>query len=357
MGKISELTSALKIFASGKEDLIGLDIGSYAVKAVYITGGEKACQVKAWGYEPYNFKPNTNPAEKKALMAKAVRKMLSAAGISQKSVCVAVSGNSVIVRYVKVPFMAHMDLEARLAIEAEPFIPFDIHEVHLGFHKIRDVKEEGLKKMEIILVAAKKEIVDTKMEIVNAAGLNPLIIDVDNFALDGVCARMESVKAEKPEKDKSARKNDGADDSAEKHGATLVINMGHKVTNLVIIENGITRVARDIFIAGASFNKAISKSLTVEIDKADELKKEHGLKFAALEPASARESFREEDITIPSGHSSKPPVAAELNAEPAPLPAVSTGEAVSGVLYEVLKDLIVEVRRSVDFYYSQGSER
>lgn len=347
MGKMEEITGLMKAFLSGQVDLVGLDIGSYAVKCASVSMAGKTVKIKNWGYEPYNFKTNATVDEKKKQMGAALRKMLANARISNKSVCIGVSGNSVIVRYVKVPWMTRPELELRLRAEAEPFIPFDINDVNLGFHKIADLKEDGVKKMEIILVAAKREIINTKMEVVAGAGLNPLIIDVDVFALDGITNAV------------AARRAETAKASAdEKHSAVMVLNVGHKITNLAIIENGVTRVARDIFIAGATFNKAIAKNLGIETDRADEMKKEYGLDMSVYEAASPEKSVLGlTPIIAPEAAASGVMPVPEAEGAPAAAPGTKQTSAISTIIYEVLKDLVVEVRRSVDFFYSQGADR
>ncbi|MDD4004269.1 MAG: type IV pilus assembly protein PilM [Elusimicrobiaceae bacterium] len=347
---MDEVTGLVKAFLSGKVDLIGLDIGSYAVKGASVTVSGKSAKIKGWGYEPYNFKANASIEDKKKQMAGALKKMLANARIANKSVCIGVSGNSVIVRYVKIPWMVRTELEMRLRAEAEPFIPFDVNDVNLGFHKIADIKEDGAKKMEIILVAAKREIISTKMEVVSAAGLNPLVIDVDVFALDGLWNQVVAASEEL----KPGRQAAGADSAPEKRPAVMILNIGHKITNLAIIDNGVTRVARDILIAGATFNKAIAKNLGIETDRADEMKKEFGLDLSIYEQGADKAAPAPDPAAAEAGGGAAP-----VNG-PAGMAAAQSGRqssAISTIIYEVLKDLVVEVRRSVEFFYSQNADR
>src|SRR6202030_1211288 len=139
-----------------------------------------------------------------------------------KEAATALSGNSVIVRYVKFPRLTKSELQATLAPEAEPFIPFDINEVQLGFHILSEIVEDGQKKMETVLVAVKKELVAARLEILQGAGFTPALMDVDSFALENVHEKTRDPK-------------DGP-------ASTLYLNIGHTVTNLSIVENGVTRV-------------------------------------------------------------------------------------------------------------------
>ncbi|MDE2291353.1 MAG: pilus assembly protein PilM, partial [Elusimicrobia bacterium] len=116
-------------------------------------------------------------------------------------------------------------------------------------------------------------------------------------------------------------------DPGEKAGSTLYLNIGHTVTNLSIIEGGVTRVVRDVFISGNTFTKSIMKALQYDLAKAEEAKKANGIILDAEEKEKAL---------------------AEGNRD-----ALGVSQAVTGVL----KDLVGELHRSVDFYLSQGPER
>ena len=291
----------------GPKDVLGLDIGSYAVKAVHLKEDAGELRLKAWGYLPLDVKPEATPEEKKVQTVNALRAFLIEKGIGTKDAATSLSGNSVIVRYVKFPRLTKAELSSTLATEAEPFIPFDINDVQLGFHILAEIVEEGQKKMETVLVAAKKELVVARLDIVQGCGLNPTIMDVDSFALENVFERLQAPKTDA--------------------GSTLYLNIGHMVTNLSIIDGGTTRVVRDIFVSGNTFTKAISKAMQLDLAKAEEAKKKYGLMIDAAEKEKAL---------------------AENNRD-----ALAVSQAIAGVI----KDLVSEVHRSVDFYLSQGPER
>ncbi|MFA6004180.1 MAG: type IV pilus assembly protein PilM [Elusimicrobiota bacterium] len=292
---------------SGPKNVLGVDIGSYAVKVVLIQTEGGVPVVKVWGHLPLNSKPEASPEEKKAQAINVLRAFLIEKGIKIKDAASSLSGNSVIVRYVKFPRLTKSELSATLATEAEPFIPFDINEVYLGFYILNDIVEDGQKKMETVLVAAKKDLVVSRLDVLQGAGLFPRVIDVDSFALENVYEKSREPKAEA--------------------GATLYLNIGHMVTNLSIIDNGITRVVRDVFISGGTLTKAIMKGLQVDFNKAEELKKSYGVLVDAADKEKALQDGDRE--------------------------ALGVSQAVSAVV----KDLVAEVHRSVDFYLSQGPER
>jgi type IV pilus assembly protein PilM len=284
-------------------DIIGLDIGNYAVKVVCLSEDKKAVTLKDWGYIPLSIKADTPPDEKKARISEEIKNYLKKKGIQAKYAATSISGNSVIVRYVKLPRLSKKELALTINVEAEPFIPFDIKDVNLTYYILNDTADNGEPKMDTVLVAAKREAVQDKIDIISGAGLEPLIIDVDSFALETLYERI-------------APKGD--------NNAVLLLNIGQKVTNLSIVAQGVTRVVRDIFIAGATFDKSIAKALKTDATAADAAKKNRSVLVSDEDKAAAIEGFDKEGIAV--------------------------SKAASGVL----RDLYTEVSRSIDFYLSQG---
>lgn len=285
------------------KDVIGIDIGNYAVKVVCLAEEKKVLKLKDWGYIPLAIKADTPPEEKKAIISQEIKSYLKKKNIQARYAATSISGNSVIVRYVKLPKLSKKELALTIGVEAEPFIPFDIKDVNLTYYILNDSSEEGEPKMDTVLVAAKREAVQDKIDIIAGAGLEPLIIDVDSFALETLYERL----APKGE-----------------NNSVLLLNIGQKVTNLSIVSQGVTRVVRDIFIAGATFDKAIAKALKADAAAADAAKKGHGVLVSDEDKEAAIAAFDKSGIAV--------------------------SKAASGVL----KDLYTEVSRSIDFYLSQG---
>ncbi len=285
------------------KDVIGVDIGNYAVKLVCIGEVKKVLTLKDWGYIPLSIKPDTPPEEKKAIISGEIKTYLKKKNIQAKNAVASISGNAVIVRYVKLPKLSKKELDLTISVEAEPFIPFDIKDVNLTYSILNDTSEDGDPKIDTVLVAAKRDAVQDKLDIITGAGLDPLIIDVDSFALETLYERI----APKGE-----------------NSSVLMLNIGQKVTNLSIISQGVTRVVRDIFIAGATFDKAIAKVLRTDTLASDAVKKTRSVLVSDEDKEAAIESFDRDGIAV--------------------------SKAASGVL----RDLYTEVSRSIDFYLSQG---
>lgn len=291
----------------GRSDVLGVDIGTYSVKLAAVGAEKGRLLLKHWAHLPLDTKSDASPEERTQQIVGAIRAALLQKGVILKNAATSVSGNSVIVRYVKFPLLTKSELKSTLVAEAEPFIPFDINDVQLGFHILGETEAEGQRRMETVLVAVKKEAIQARVEILDGAGLKPAIIDVDSFALENVHERLAGPEGEP--------------------GATLYLNIGHTVTNLSIIEGGATRVVRDVFIAGGTLTKAVMKALQYDFAKAEEVKNAHGLLLDAEEKEQALQEGNRD--------------------------ALGVSQSISAAL----KDLVAELHRSVDFYLSQGPER
>jgi type IV pilus assembly protein PilM len=296
------LSNLAKMMFPPKE-VIGIDIGNYAVKVVCFVEEKKIYKLKDWGYIPLAIKPDTPPEEKKAIISQEIKTYLKKKGLQTRYAVASISGNAVIVRYVKLPKLSKKELALTISVEAEPFIPFDIKDVNLTYYILNDTSDDGEPKMDTVLVAAKREAVQDKIDIICGAGLDPLIIDVDSFALETLYGLVT------PKDDNSS---------------VLLLNIGQKVTNLSIVSQGVTRVVRDIFIAGSTFDKAIGKALKCDPAAADAVKKNRAVLVSDEDKEAAIEAFDREGLAV--------------------------SKAASGVL----RDLYTEVSRSIDFYLSQG---
>jgi type IV pilus assembly protein PilM len=291
-----------KFFRS--KELIGVDIGSQNIRIVKLKhSGNKWTLVNlVKDTIPQESISSISPEERKSVIIDKLKKLISSARVDTKKTCSSISGGSVIIRYVVFPKLSPQELSQTIAYEAEPYIPFSINEVNLGFHIVGDVEEEGQKKMETILVASKKEFLREHIEILRAAGLQPTIIDIDALALSN-----------------SLEVNNYLPSDA----TVLALNIGASLTNLIIVENGILKIARDIFIGGNNFTQAVQQTMGVDFATAEEMKKTYGLITPQEKTIEAKdEKFR-----------------------------------VGGALASVYRDLVFEIQRSIDYYLARSPEK
>lgn len=297
------------LFSRGT-DVVGVDIGSYNIKVVQLKKiGDNEYQLLKYGSTPISLEYNTesSPFDRKQLAITALKRLLIQNKISTKKAVTSVSGNSVIVRYVKFPSLSHAELEKTIQFEAEPYIPFGVQDVNIGFQILGEVTDEGQKKMETILIAAKKEIIQDRTDILQEAGLRPVIVDVDAFALENAF-ELNSV-------------TQGAGENV------MLVNIGALITNIVIVENGVCRVVRDVLVGGDNFTKALQKNLQVDYSTGEKMKWENGLIM-----------FDERNMENPT----------EDNEDKA---------QISGIIANAVKSLIEEIQRSIDYYQTQSEEK
>lgn len=293
-----QLLNALN-FLKRKQDLIGIDLGTYAIKLVCLKKTSDQWSLVRWGIIPYaeDIPLDTPLVDRKAQAVSALQNYLRTADLPTKKAVASVSGNSVIVRYVKMAKTSPQELSKSIKFEAEPYIPFNIDDVNLSFSIIGDIVENGESQMETVLVAAKKDSVDLRVELLREAGLQPVILDVDAFALENAYEHVNPSSATE---------------------TSLFMNIGASFTNMSIVEKGVSRVVRDVFIAGNTFTKAIQQQFQCDVKMAEQKKFTHGLAEDAADPE---------------------------------------GQQVCEALMPVARDLATEVQRSIDFYLSQGSDR
>lgn len=303
--KLSSIKLPKLPFLKPKES-IAVDIGTSSIKILYLKrSGNKYTLVK-WGVMPLTENVvELAPQETKITAVARIGEFLAKEKILIKNIVTSISGHQVIVRYVHFPKLSYEELSKTIRFEAEPYIPFDIREVDLSFHILGDVTIDGQKKMETILVAAKKEVVQNRLDIFNELNLRLIIVDIDAFAL---------VNAYELNRDPNTSET------------VMLINLGSAVTNIAIVENGYSKVVRDIFISGNTFTKIIQKNSACDLKTAEDLKSRYGILVTAEEKEKTLADNKKEYLQV------------------------------SQSITTVSKDLLVEIHRSIDFYISQNPE-
>lgn len=198
---------------------IGLDIGTSSVKALILT------PQKQGGFELSFFAVEPIEGERsKEKTVQSIKRAVEAAKVKTQKLVISVAGQAVVVRQVLFPKMSGEELKSAVQYEAEKHIPFNINEVYLDAQVI-DEKVEG-NKMKILLVAAKKELIDEHLAYINEAGFEVDAIDSDSVAVTNAFMFSNPGLS----KDKTA----------------ALINIGASMTNICILKNEILNFARDI---------------------------------------------------------------------------------------------------------------
>ncbi|MGZ3534561.1 MAG: type IV pilus assembly protein PilM, partial [Thermodesulfobacteriota bacterium] len=239
------------MFLSKKKDVIGLDIGCSSIKLVELREDKK-------GYKLQNLAISPLPPEAivdGALMDSVtiidtIRDVIANAKTKTRDVVTSVSGHSVIVKKISLPFMTEAELEESIQWEAERYIPFDINDVNIDF-QIFGAAPENPEVMDVVLVAAKKDIINDYVSIIMETGLNPVVIDIDSFALENMLAINYDIAKEE---------------------TVAIVNVGASVANINIVKNNISAFTRDIFKGGNQITEEIQRQLHVDHEEAEKIK-------------------------------------------------------------------------------------
>jgi type IV pilus assembly protein PilM len=236
------------------KSLVGLDIGSSAVKAVELKAAGKSYRVAAFGTEPVPPDSIVDGAIIDAAgVIEAVRRLFESRNIKTKDVAASLSGNAVIVKKIALPVMTAAELAESIYWEAEQYIPFDIQDVNLDY-QILDSKEAvaGKSSMDVLLVAAKNEKIADYTGVISQAGRSAVVVDVDAFALQNAYE---------------------ANYGLEVGTVVMLLNVGASATNINILEGEQSVFTRDISIGGNAYTEALQKELNLPFAEADHLKR------------------------------------------------------------------------------------
>jgi len=176
------LSDMFSLFAKA-ENLVGLDIGSHSVKLVQINTGGPKPRLLSMGITPL---PRDSLVEgrvaKPEIVANAIRQLASHLDIKKRQVATSIPGYDVMIKKIEFPTMTEDELETRMHSELNQYIPYSIDEVGVDY-QIIDISKDRPNFMDVLVVAAKKESINELSTILKLAGFDPLVIDVDFFAL------------------------------------------------------------------------------------------------------------------------------------------------------------------------------
>jgi type IV pilus assembly protein PilM len=215
-----------------KDIQIGLDIGRYSVKAAAVSYTKAGPNLAGFSIKPVGDN-----------IVHAINKAYSELGLTKTRVITSVSGSAIIVRYIDMPEMTMEELEGAVRFEAEKVIPYNINEVELDAQRIESLDGN---RMRVLMVAVKKDIIDSQIKILSEAGLEPSVIDIDSFAVA------------------NAFMNAGIDSE----NICGLINIGFAKTNVNIIKGEKSYLSRDIDIGAGQVVKALSDNLSLPWEEA-----------------------------------------------------------------------------------------
>ena len=229
---------------------IGLDIGSSSVKVVQLRKKGTGWALQAFGMQP--LLPQTivdGTIMDQGAVAEAIRQLWSRLKLKTKDVAIAIAGHSVIIKKIAVPQMSSEQLANNIRSEAEHHIPFGKDDVEIDYHVTNPSNSSG--QTELLLVAAKKEVVADYVQCVRDASLSPMVVDVAAFA------SQNGFELNYP---------------LDPRETVVLINIGAAITNINIVRSGVSLFTRDVTIGGNAYTEEIQKQLGIAADEAEAYK-------------------------------------------------------------------------------------
>ncbi len=234
------------------KSVVGLDVGSSAVKAVELRAVGKGWRVVAIASEPVPPDSIVDGAIIDAgAVADAIKRLFGNKAFKTREVAASLSGNAVIVKKISLPVMTQQELAESIYWEAEQYIPFDIQDVNLDYQVLEPgTAADARGSMDVLLVAAKKEKIADYMSVITQAGRQAVVVDVDAFALQN-----------------AYEANYGSE-----NGIVVLLNCGASATNVNIIANGQSLFTRDLSLGGNAYTEAVQRELNLPFDAAEQAK-------------------------------------------------------------------------------------
>jgi len=323
---------------------IGLDIGTHSVKAVQLarSGGRLFAEEVGYALVDRN-QVNADPV---AAHADAVRECLRHLAVQQSSLVTGLPGQTVVIRYPRLSESAKAELEDAVLREAGQSIPYDLGEVSLDWTLLDEVHEGETRQLKVLLVAAKHEIIDSRVQILDVAELQSAVLGVDSLALADAAEACDFLRV----------------------GETVaLVNIGLTSASIHFVKDGISNFIRDVNWGARELIQAIAKEHRCEYEEAEKMLHELGEEpapVAAEEPAPAAEEpapvadTLEDPFGAPDalgGDSLLDPLGEDLDAPSAGgAPAQRTARE---MLAAPLQRMVAEIRRSFDYYEHQLYER
>ncbi|MBW2310543.1 MAG: pilus assembly protein PilM [Deltaproteobacteria bacterium] len=245
---------------SKKNQLVGIDIGSHSIKVAEIEEGKQGMALKNFGMIEIPSEAIVEGSIKEMeIVSSALKNLLKNLRIKNKNLATSISGYSVIVKKITIPQKGEEDLEESIQNEAEQYIPFDINDVNLDFQiltsEIKEEEEEEEREskeelMDVLLVAAKKDIVEEYISLFHLSELSPIVLDIDAFALQ----------------------NAYEISNAEQTGCHALVHIGAQQLTINVVQEGVSIFTRDSSYGGAQITSEIQNKFETSYEEAEKIK-------------------------------------------------------------------------------------
>ncbi len=232
--------------------LAAIDIGSHSIKLIQLKKTGKNYHLQHFGVMPLKNESIVDGTIMDAgAVVEGIRNLVQMEKIKTRDVVTSVSGQSVIVKKIRIQQMSEKELFESITWEAEQHIPFEISDVNLDFQIMPPPPDAANdNQMDVMLVAARKSKLDDHIGILNEAGLNPIIVDTDVFAIEN-----EYEINNEPDED-----------------VTALVDIGASAMRINILQYGVTLFQHDVAMGGNRYNEALQDEFGISFEEAESLK-------------------------------------------------------------------------------------
>ncbi len=232
-----------------KKTTVGLDIGSGLIKVAVVDHSKRGPELVRVTVTPLLADAIVEgEVMDPGIVAEAIQAALASAGVTSKAVVTAVGGRDVIIKKIQIERVKEQQARELMRWEAEQHVPFDMESVELDF-QILDPDADGL-EMSVLLVAAKRELIESKVRMLTDAGLEPAVVDVEAFALHN------AFELNHPDA---------------MNGVVGLLNIGHDVTNINILDDGVPLLTRDLTVGARRFREDLQRERGLSAEESQAL--------------------------------------------------------------------------------------
>ena len=275
-----------------KKDVVALDIGSSSIKLVQMSQTKSGWNLEKLGLAQLPPEAIVDGSIIDSMtVTSTLTELMKDKGVSARDAVTSLSGHSVIIKKVTMGAMTDEELAESIQWEAEQYIPFPMTDVNIDFQILgEDIEGQG--QIDVMLVAVKKDVINDYTNVLNEAGLNPVVVDVDSFALENM---MEINYVVSPDEN------------------LVMVNIGASITSISVIVGGITVFTRSIPMGGNQFTEEIQRRFNINFNDAEAAKR--GTEIAGVD-----------------------------------------SEELAGVIEGVTTNLTIEIKRSMDFFLAGSQD-
>ncbi len=225
------------VFSHGKKSTVGLDIGANSIKLVKLDHGKSGYSVSAIGIR--ELPPEAIVADEirdREAVIFNIQSLIEQTDPKIKDVVVSISGHSVITDRFNIDKKTGAEAEQAILFETEQRAPFDIEDVSLDYHVVKT--DDDANKMDVLLVAARREYLRMFLDLIEDCGLRAVVVDDDSLAIYNAYTENYEVDPTR---------------------VTALVNIGHDVTNITYLQDGLFQSTRDVSAGTREIYNAIQK--------------------------------------------------------------------------------------------------